>query len=171
MIPPERTVRSGRATGVRIEPVLSTALLAELLSPGQELWLVSPWISDVVVLDNSRGDYDSLVSDALARTYWLSDVLAALAESGSLVTVVIRPDGHNERLRDMLRRRVADQVRVVEDVDVHEKTLCGENWLLSGSMNFTLRGMQVNDEAMSYRLDPTAAAQARLDFTRRWGKS
>jgi hypothetical protein len=37
-------------------------------------------------------------------------------------------------------------------------------------MNFTLRGMQINDEAMSYRLDRAAAAQARVDYVRRWGR-
>lgn len=170
MIPRERTIRTGRATGVRIEPMLSTALLAELLFPGPGLWLVSPWISDVAVLDNSRGDYDSVVPEAAARMYRLSDMLSALAESGALVTVVIRPDAHNERFRNVLKRRTARPIRVVEDPDVHEKTLCGDTWLLTGSMNFTLRGMQVNDEAMSYQLNPTAAAQARLEFSRRWGQ-
>lgn len=170
MTPRERTVRTGRSTGVRIEPVLSTALLAELLAPGPELWLVSPWITDVPVLDNGRGDYDGLIPGADARTYRLSDVLAALADSGTAVTVVTRPDPHNDRFRDVLRRRTTRSVQVVVDADVHEKTLCGQTWLLTGSMNITLRGMQVNDEAMSYRLDPAAAAQARIEFVRRWGQ-
>jgi phosphatidylserine/phosphatidylglycerophosphate/cardiolipin synthase-like enzyme len=57
---------------------------------------------------------------------------------------------------------------VVQHADVHEKTLCGKNWLLTGSMNFTLRGMQVNDEAVTYKISEAAAAQARIDFARRW---
>ena len=35
-------------------------------------------------------------------------------------------------------------------------------------MNFTINGMTVNDEAVTYRLDAAAAAQARIDFAHRW---
>jgi phosphatidylserine/phosphatidylglycerophosphate/cardiolipin synthase-like enzyme len=165
----ERTIRTGRVTGIRIDPLVTAALLAEIIAPSDELWLVSPWISDVPVLDNGHGDYDAVIAEATARRYPLSEVLAILAFAGTRVTVVTRTDEHNATFLGTLRRRVGDAVAVVEDSDVHEKALCGRSWLLTGSMNFTLRGMQVNDEAMSYRLDKTAAAQARIDFTRRWG--
>jgi hypothetical protein len=32
--------------------VLTSFLLAELLTPSQPLWLISAWISDVEILDN-----------------------------------------------------------------------------------------------------------------------
>ena len=35
-------------------------------------------------------------------------------------------------------------------------------------MNFTINGMTVNDEAVTYKLDAAAAAQARIDFAHRW---
>jgi hypothetical protein len=165
----ERTLRTSPFTGIRLDPVLTSVLLAELLAPSEELWLVSAWISDVAGVDNTRGDYDSLFADASARIYHLSEILGLLTVSGSNLSVITRPAAHNNTFLNRLRLR-ADQHRltVIQHPDVHEKTLCGRNWLLSGSMNFTQRGMQVNDEAVTYQVSDAAAAQARIDFARRW---
>jgi phosphatidylserine/phosphatidylglycerophosphate/cardiolipin synthase-like enzyme len=165
----ERTLRTSPVTGIRLDPVLTAVLLGELLAPSSELWLVSAWISDVAAIDNRRGDYDSLFADASPRIYPLSEILALLTASGAGLTVIARPAGHNNAFLARLRRRAAhEHLTVVQHADVHEKTLCGKNWLLTGSMNFTLRGMQVNDEAVTYKLSEAAAAQARIDFARRW---
>ena len=51
----ERTLRTSPVTGIRLDPVLTSVLLAELLTPSDELWLVSAWISDVIAIDNSPG--------------------------------------------------------------------------------------------------------------------
>lgn len=165
----ERTVRTSPYTGIRLDPVLTAVLVAEMLTPSDELWLVSAWISDVAAVDNTRGDYDSLFADASARIYPLSEILALLTTAGANLTVVSRPADHNETFLARLRRRAEPgQLTVVQHPDVHEKTFCGKNWLLSGSMNFTLRGMQVNDEAVTYKVSDADAAVARIDFARRW---
>lgn len=164
----ERTLRTSPVTGIRLDPVLTAVLIAELLTPSDELWLVSAWISDVIAIDNTRGDYDMLFADASARAYHLSEVLALLT-AGANLTVVTRPAEHNETFLARLRRRANPaRLTVIRHADEHEKTLCGSNWLLTGSMNFTMRGMQVNDEAVTYKVSEAAAAQARIDFTRRW---
>lgn len=169
MSTPPRTLRTSLVTGIRLDPVLAATLLAELLDPSEELWLVSAWVSDVAAVDNTRGDYDSLFADASARTYPLSEILALLTRSGTHLTVVTRPAEHNETFLGRLRHRAEPQRwTLVQHADVHEKTLCGRNWLLTGSMNFTLRGMRVNDEAVTYKVSEAAAAQARIDFARRW---
>ncbi|WP_019901867.1 phospholipase D-like domain-containing protein DpdK [Salinispora arenicola] len=120
-------------------------------------------------LDNSRGEFDTLIADASARTYGLSETLAMLAAAGARLNVVARPAEHNRTFLSRLRRSVdASSLVIVEHPDVHEKTFCGRNWLLTGSMNFTLRGMQVNDEAVTYRVDDAAAAQTRIELAHRW---
>ena len=144
-------------------------LLAELLAPSDQLWLVSAWISDVIAVDNTRGDYDSLFADASARAYHLSEILALLTVSGTDLYVISRPAEHNSAFLARLQRRAdSERLTVIRHADVHEKTLCGKDWVLTGSMNFTLRGMQVNDEAVTYKVSEAAAAQARIDFVRRW---
>ncbi|BEL10792.1 hypothetical protein Q0Z83_089830 [Actinoplanes sichuanensis] len=166
----ERVVRTGRTTGLRIDTVLAAALLGELITPSRELWLVSPWISDVNVIDNTSGSYDSVFAEPANKMYPLSEVLAMLTYSEARLTVVTRPDPHNRSFLDRLNRQVqSGQLLTVQDEDVHEKTFCGELWLLTGSMNLTVRGMQVNDEAVTYKNSAQAAAQARLDLRRRFG--
>lgn len=165
----ERTLRTSPVTGIRLDPVLTPVLLAELLDPSDELWLVSAWVSDVPAVDNTRGDYDSLFADASARVYPLSEILGVLTENGAHLTVVTRTAEHNNVFLGRLRHRaVPSNWTLIQHADVHEKTMCGRNWLLTGSMNFTLRGMQVNDEAITYKFGEAPAAQARIDFARRW---
>jgi phosphatidylserine/phosphatidylglycerophosphate/cardiolipin synthase-like enzyme len=99
----------------------------------------------------------------------LSEVLAQLTASGSVLNVVARATEHNDAFLARLSRRAQPgHLTVARDTDVHEKTFCGRDWLLTGSMNFTLRGMLVNDEAITYKVSETAAAEARIDFARRW---
>jgi hypothetical protein len=168
----ERTLRPSPVTGVRVDPVLTAVLLAELLTPSPEIWLVSAWISDVPAVDNSRGDYDSLIIDASARAYQLSEILGLLTEQGTRLTVVTRGVAENDSFLVRLgRAAVPERLRVIRSPDTHEKTFCGADWLLSGSMNFTINGMTVNDELVTYKLDSAAAAQARIDLTHRWTTS
>jgi phosphatidylserine/phosphatidylglycerophosphate/cardiolipin synthase-like enzyme len=165
----ERTLRTSPATGIRLDPLLNAVLLSELLAPSPEVWLISAWISDVSAIDNTSGDYDSMFADPSARTYFLSEVLAQLTASGTILHVVARAAEHNDAFLTRLGRRVRPEcLTVIRDADVHEKTLCGRDWLLTGSMNFTLRGMLVNDEAVTYKVGEKEAAAARIDFSRRW---
>lgn len=166
----ERVIRTGRVTGLRIDTVLATVLTAELVAPSNDLWLVSPWISDVAVIDNTSGSFDSVFVDPSNRIYTLSEVLSLLTVNGARVSVVARPDTHNVTFLERLRRNANGQhLRIVEHEDVHEKTFCGDDWLLTGSMNLTVRGMQINDEAVTYKVNSEIAAAARLDFRHRFG--
>jgi hypothetical protein len=166
----ERTLRTSPVTGIRVDSVLTAVLISELLDPSPDLWLVSAWISDVPAVDNSRGDYDSLIIDASARVYQLSEILGQLTRQGTHLIVVTRNVPENGSFLARLDWAVEDRrSHVIHGADAHEKTFCGKDWLLSGSMNFTVNGMAVNDEAVTYRLDRGAAAQARLDLKHRWG--
>jgi phosphatidylserine/phosphatidylglycerophosphate/cardiolipin synthase-like enzyme len=167
----ERTLRPSPVTGVRVDPLLTSVLLAELLKPSDNIWLISAWISDVTGVDNTRGNYDSLFGDAVARIYTLSEILAMLASRGAKLSIVTRDVPENEAFLARLRRAVAQeaQLRVIRSPGIHEKTFCGDDWLLSGSMNFTFSGMNANDEVVTYKVDRPTAAAARVDFERRWG--
>ena len=166
----ERVVRTGRATGLRIDTVLATVLTAELVAPSSQLWLVSPWISDVPAIDNTSCSFDSVFVDPSNRIYTLSEVLSLLTYNRARVTVVSRPDRHNTNFLDRLRRSACgENLQIRQHEDVHEKTFCGDDWLLTGSMNLTVRGMQINDEAVTYKVSNEAAATARLDFRHRFG--
>jgi hypothetical protein len=165
----ERVVRTSARTGVRVDGLLTTALLGELLTPSPRLWLVSPWIGDVPAIDNRAAAFDAVFPNPSSRIYSLSEVLAGIVRAGSRLSVVTRPAEFNRVFLDRLERQTdSGLVEVFTTEDVHEKTLCGADWLISGSMNFTYRGIAVNDEMIHYRVDQAMAAHARADFERRF---
>ena len=57
--PPARTIHS-RAGFSQIPVLLQALFSAELLVPSRRLWLVSPWISDIPILDNTAAGFSML---------------------------------------------------------------------------------------------------------------
>ncbi|MFF2393949.1 phospholipase D-like domain-containing protein DpdK [Nocardia sp. NPDC058114] len=164
-----RTIRISEQTRIRVAPVLRAVLLSEMLAPSPLIWLVSPWITDVDVIDNSAGEFDAVFGDDSVTVCRLSDALARITAAGAHVHVVTRPDDHNEPFLLRLKAGAPQgRLKIMQAPEVHEKTLCGQEWLLTGSMNFTVRGMTVNDEAVTYSQGGREPAQARIDLERRW---
>jgi phosphatidylserine/phosphatidylglycerophosphate/cardiolipin synthase-like enzyme len=163
-----RTIRTNPRAGVRVNDVLSAALTAELLNPSPDLWLVSPWVSDIVALDNRDERLLGAFDESYNREIRLSEVLARLAGAGCDLHIAVRPDDHNDQFLDRLQMLMGRSFDLHRGSDLHEKTLCGFDWLITGSMNFTWRGLEMNDEAVTYTVDRAAAAQARLDLEHRW---
>jgi phosphatidylserine/phosphatidylglycerophosphate/cardiolipin synthase-like enzyme len=168
---PERTLHTSPVTGISPEEILKTVLVSELLAPSPHLWLLSPWISDVVALNNRDGNFDHLLADPEARPYRLSELLVDLVDSGTRLTVIMRRDRHNLPFQSSLERRCdSNRLSLIEYHGAHEKTFCGIDWVVTGSMNFTLRGMEYNDEGVTYKIDSAAAATTRLELAHRWSR-
>ncbi|MFI9811652.1 phospholipase D-like domain-containing protein DpdK [Saccharothrix variisporea] len=167
----ERTVRTGPKLRLSADTILADALLSELVAPGPVLWVVSAWISNVEVIDNTQGSFDDILGDDHMTHYRLVDVLAKLARSGTPVRVVTRPTTHNQLFVDQMKAIASDDadLAVVFDPVEHEKTVCGRDWMISGSMNFTASGIGANEESVRYVVDNVEVAQARIDFVARWG--
>lgn len=167
----ERTVRTGPRLRLSADTILADALLSELVFPGPVLWIVSAWISNVKVLDNTQEQYSAVLGDEQVRTYRLADVLGQLVRSGGEVRVVTRPIPHNGLFVEQLKVAVgaARGLSVIFDPVEHEKTACGNGWMLSGSMNFTASGIGSNEESIRYVIDSAEISQARIDFAAKWG--
>jgi phosphatidylserine/phosphatidylglycerophosphate/cardiolipin synthase-like enzyme len=165
-----RTLRTNGRSALRADALIRTALLAQLSSPGGEVWLVSAWISDVDLVDNTDGSFDYLLGDDPPLQCRLSDLLLMLARSGTAVRVVTQGASANltflERLA--LGRDPQTNLEVFMDPDLHEKSLVGPGWMFDGSMNFTRSGLARNKEQISYTLDAAAAAQAVVDYQHEW---
>lgn len=145
--------RAGGPTHV-LNDLLQTLLIAELLSPSRRVWLVSPWISDIPVVDNAAGSLPAAVPGAPARELRLSEVLSRLVEQGSEVNIVVKEgERHNAHFLTALRT-LTNQVKVAEHPDLHTKMLATERFLLSGSMNFTRYGVGRNVERVTLDTDP-----------------
>ncbi|RZS64542.1 hypothetical protein EV187_2929 [Agromyces ramosus] len=164
-----RTIRTRPRNGVAISDVLSAVLVSELVAPSQELWLVTGWVSDIPVIENRTGEFSAIAEDLDANALILSDVLAHLTMQGTLVNVAVREDRHNDVFLETIRRRCDKQwLSVFSSPDLHEKVLCGDDWLLKGSMNFTWNGLNLHEESIELVVDRTEAAKSRLEFGVRW---
>ena len=142
--------------------LLRSVLVAELLSPSDTLWIVSPWFSDVALLDNRLDGFRHIESQWPRAEIRLSTVLATFAERGTKLAIVARPTRRvapdeasrvTDRFLDELKRRVSDStyLSIHRGFDlVHTKGLLGDGYLLSGSMNFTFSGIKLNDELVRF---------------------
>lgn len=167
--------KSQSASAAEAADLLAGLFSAELCLASRCLWLVSPWVSDVELLDNSAGTFGSLTRFG-KRPVRLAEVLIALASSGTHIVVGTTADEHNKRFLERLRL-LADDLRVshliTTSIDasnkLHTKALTGDDFALAGSMNITFNGIQVREELVDLRTDDAYVAQARMDAFDRFG--
>jgi hypothetical protein len=172
-----RQIFKGRARAEReVENLLQSILAAELVLPSEVLWLVSPWVSDIGVIDNETGAFSGLEPSWGRRRITLVEALATMVRRGSHVVVATRSDDHNLRFIRKLEAAVESAglsnrllVRVDEEERLHEKGLVGDDYYLSGSMNFTYNGVRLHDEAVKFELAAESVAQARVNFRQNYG--
>lgn len=154
-----------------IRDLLQSIFVAELLKPSQRLWLAFGWISDVEILDNRARQFGALQPDWPSTTIRLSHVLAALANRGGDIALVLRDVEHNRgfinRL-DAVRRRFPHRIRYALGDDVHKKGILGDDFLLNGSMNLTFNGITVNDEHLTLRTDLASVEEWRVVMEEKW---
>lgn len=163
------------ASREELADALASLFVAELLAPSQPLWIVTPWISDVQLLDNRSGRFRGLVPTLAKRWLRLSEVLELQLARGGGVVVACRPDTHNSTFVEQIRRRAQSigaerRLRVCESAELHEKGLLTDAVLLSGSMNLTYNGLRRLEESVQFDRDPDAVARTRAAYVQRWGE-
>lgn len=171
-----RVIRKSQyASAHEAADLLAALFTAEIACPSKCLWLISPWISDVALLDNNTGGFDALARFG-KRQIHLAEILVVLADKGTTVVVGTTTDEHNKRFLDQLQTlagdlRVEKRLRVVIDPsdNLHTKALTGDDYALAGSMNITFNGIQVREEYVDLRTDEAFVAQARMDAYDRFG--
>ena len=149
--------------------VLAMVFAREVLVPSKELFLVEPWISDVVLFDNRSGEFDALCPDWGHREVRLVDIIQQLSIAGVLIYVVLRPETHNRRFTSKLGDALADsassqQCCVTEVEYLHTKGILSDHALILGSMNLTEHGVALNDEQISVSFEQQEIADARVHF-------
>jgi len=155
-----------------VRDLLESLFAAELLAPGEQIWLVSPWVTDLPLLDNRAGAYAGLEPSWPKRFLTLAELLAFALKTAPLcrVRVVTRPDVHNQRFCRRLRTLAeldATHGRLGVEDDrgtLHIKGLAGTHFALKGSMNFTYNGVEVLEEAVELETDLSRVASLLLSF-------
>lgn len=171
-----RVIRKDQAHSSGEASSLLAALMAtELLHPSKCLWLISPWISDLILLDNSAGTYDALRRWG-TRPVRLAEILATLLSSSATVVIATTPDPNNRRFLDRLLSlakdaRHDDRLLVFEDESnmLHAKSIVADDFALVGSMNLTYTGVHLRAEHLELRTDPEFVAEARISAFESFG--
>jgi hypothetical protein len=153
--------------------VLQTMFVSELLVPSHPLWIVSPWISDVELLDNRAEQFAGLVPDLAPRWVRLGEILQRSMAGGGTVVIATRPDEHNLSFVRGLETAAseldaADQLTVRLSAELHEKGILTDHIHLSGSMNLTFNGLRRLEEAIQVSADPETMARVRHSYEDRW---
>lgn len=164
-----RIFRSAITSQDVIRELVQTMCLAELMAPSPELWLVSPWISDFVLLDNRNGRFDAINPQWQRREIRLVDYALQVMTNGTRIIVVTRPDSHNQTFLNRLADRaneagLADHIELLQLERLHTKGILTKSSLLLGSMNLTYNGLEINDESVSFETATEAVAKARVEF-------
>jgi hypothetical protein len=171
-----RTLRtSAFASREELADALQSLFVAELLQPSTPMWLVTPWISDVVVIDNRTGAFSGLVPDLAVRQVRLTEVLVLQMARGGEVVIACRPDAHNTAFVEQITQAAKSlsllpRLQSQQAADLHEKGILSRHALLSGSMNLTYNGLRRLEESILITNDPDAMARARHAYEDRWGR-
>ncbi len=155
--------------------LLAALLATEITRPSKCIWLVSPWITDLPILDNSAGTFGPLGAWG-SRPVTLAEVLVTLAAAGTTVVVGTTPDPHNHtfinRMTALAINKRASQrilIRIDEKNVLHTKSVVADDYSVVGSMNLTVRGIDVREEYIELKTDPEFVSQARIDCFESFG--
>ncbi|MFH0957351.1 MAG: phospholipase D-like domain-containing protein DpdK [Pseudomonadota bacterium] len=166
-----RRIFKNQQTGVAtIRELLQSMFVGEMLRAGERIWIVSPWISNVVLIDNRSGNFDTLNPEWSRREIRLVDVVIALMARGSHIVIVTRHldttnTGFLDKLRDETERYgLENQLTTNTKSLLHTKGILLSKSLLMGSMNLTYYGLEMNDEWIQFSIDPDDIASTRLEF-------
>lgn len=164
---------TGPTQGRVIRDLLQSLLVAETLAPSAPLWILSGWISDIAVVDNRANRFADIDPEWPLGPVLLSAVLRTIVRRGGSVAIVLRDVEHNRPFLNRLhsiQRWSPGRIRTTSAPDFHEKGIVGVDYDLSGSMNFTHSGVQVNDEHLVLRTDRATVAERRLTLDAHWRK-
>lgn len=157
-----------------VKDLLASIFIKELLIPSKCFWLVSPWISDVEILDNCIGNYTSLNLNWEKRSIRLIEVLQKMLLNRTHLVIATRDLSHNHIFLNKLKNEIQnikmiDLLNIALDSNLHTKGLLGESFCLSGSMNITYNGISILGERIVYETRKSEIAKASLNFQNEYG--
>ncbi|GGB81931.1 hypothetical protein GCM10011352_04640 [Marinobacterium zhoushanense] len=160
-----RQIHTFRDLGKRTaKDLLVSQFVVMTISPPPEIWVVSPWIKDFPVLEDPSEPFRAIGWEK--PVLYFSDLVSIVVNNGSRLNLVVKRDDRNDtfltRLRDLILD--PDNTRFGESDELHIKGLLTETIYIKGSMNFTYRGANINDEGITYETEPEIVSLSRQQF-------
>lgn len=153
-----------------VREMLTMVFAQELLAPSKEVFIVAPWISNIVIFDSQLGQYATLNPEWAKTEIRLVEVLVAIAANGTTLRIHTRPDDHNKTFKRRIYEALgdtglSDQLNWSDrNALLHTKGVLTDSVLIDGSMNLTESGVALNDEAVTVSFEPEQVAAARVHF-------
>lgn len=153
----------------QLKEALGSLLIGVIVSP-EDIWLVSPWVSDFELLDNRSGNWTAIEPAWEMRHIRFSELLIRALESGSKLRLVTNDDQSNSAFIQRLRISIPDEEsfkHIISD-KLHIKGILTTKFFLAGSMNFTYSGANLNEEQVQLSVDPGTISEARIEFEKNY---
>ncbi len=152
-----------------IKDVLKSLFVSEIIQPSPILWIVSPWISDIEIIDNMSGNFDFIEPAWGNRNVCLSEVIVKFIQNGGRINIVTSNDEHNNSFLKKLTKLskskdVLQNIRIKKVEKLHTKGILSNSFYLHGSMNITFNGIDINDEQINLETSKESIADASLAF-------
>ena len=165
-----RTLYASDAHRSREDVLASLFALALASDNTHRFWLDSPWITNLVVLDNRYGQFRGLFPDDRFHHVRLLDYLLALHERDVDVRVMTRTPDSNTLVQDFTQgfcdQIGADRIHFADEL--HAKGIITDNFCITGSMNLTENGVRIKQERVDVSTDRQEIARCAHDFELRW---
>lgn len=169
-----RKIYLNQSLGRRQFKELFSTLLLGILFNKDELWIVSPWITDFELVDNTANQWNALVPKFEPRYIRFSEVLIMLIQVGVPVKIVTREDPINLTFLTTLHYQLNDHEGLaICCVDkLHSKGVVCRDGMIEGSLNLTYSGVESNDEVVTFNTEPRTISESVLEFKKyqQWEK-
>ena len=165
-----RDIYAARSNLVPAE-FMQSLFVAELILPSSRIWISSPWINDIDLIDNTARQFAGLVPSWPSSWIRMSDVLGALLDRGTKVVIIANYDPRNAEFLSriaILGEIHPGRVHAIRSAEVHEKGILSDSFTLDGSMNFTYRGVNISQAYLGYRCDQQSVQERRAVLEERW---
>jgi len=156
--------------------VIQTSLLSLLLRNNLDkpIYIASPWITNLRLLDNRLGDFADLFPDDSNKSWiLLSDYLRRLSKHAEIRIITL----DNLRSRNFVHGLDAPNNQTIKTKyaadEFHEKGILAPYFYLEGSMNLTAQGLTKRGEKVIYHAEinnirSSKISSAYLEFKRHW---
>src|SRR5690242_17891974 len=94
-VPRQRRQIHSSSRSVELRDLLQSIFIGELVAPSRCIWLVSPWISDIPIIDNQANSFGQLAPEWPRSPVPLSMVLKQLLNAGTYIHVATRDEERN----------------------------------------------------------------------------
>lgn len=160
---------------VEIADLLISLFAIEVYQPSKEIWLISPFIGDVELLDNTAGRFAKVAPVFEWRMIKMSEILKFLYDNGTELRVVTKEKNErNQRFIRQMRMLLGNQFEKVmqfgfQTESNHRKGFLTDKFLLEGTMNFTYNGIFSNDEQIRLQTEESERKIFRFNVRKSFG--